>query len=728
MSQPSAAVATAGGGNNDRTTLSDLLADDVRDYFLREAPALVASAPMTAAPATSRRNVYESEARQRRRRRRRRILLGGSSKDAKQLSTSTSQIMSLSSSCSEDGDSAGDSVSGEHDIIRWRKKRMESYKSYQHNYGDYGCRREKQMRGQNTAERPENATYQNIPDASSRSFQNYTLRQQQQDRQTQQSHRPHVSSFGSGSFTSHKQNNSFGSGSGSGSGISSSYHRTGKSSKRTDLTTADAEFLHRYAVERERASSRINNLSPYSIQSNPMSPSSSLYYKDPSQPPSRRPPTVTGSHRPALPSIDNDDWEEEDGIEKGLNDKARKELEKMKGTKRKKKKDDEKMAAAAALRDNSDRGSMEAYHLYQQRDAGARYRNRAMSPPQPNQRQILQNKPERDAFSPRSNVMNSKSIHERDDSMGTFVRLRRSLGDGSSFCGGDSPNDSVVSSIHHNSRPLSYLSASSRSGSSDEDESMPSTLALHRHRGEPRHLFDAPAPAIMGGISSRSGDHGYYQTQVVNNNNAIDFGNNIYSSTVGSDSGSVLSEDDEPPSSDEGFETDEEGHSESWDSSCTSSHSSSKPLIKASSSRDGRKLVRSASNNKSNDRGGENVIPSGERESLFGRSNYSSMNRMDVTRESFRFSSGDSSSSKARTKKKGDGYLPRKKMAKNHHHQHHRLGGSGWPLRLDDALEALGVKIDAFIMVVGLFISNMPSLVGSLALAWVSLGVDWFKV
>ena len=27
-----------------------------------------------------------------------------------------------------------------------------------------------------------------------------------------------------------------------------------------------------------------------------------------------------------------------------------------------------------------------------------------------------------------------------------------------------------------------------------------------------------------------------------------------------------------------------------------------------------------------------------------------------------------------------------------------------------------------------LFISNMPSLVGSLALAWASLGVDWFKV
>eukprot|EP00804_Cyclotella_cryptica_P014103 CCRYP_005559-RB/>CCRYP_005559-RB protein AED:0.29 eAED:0.29 QI:2035/1/1/1/0.8/0.66/6/1098/576 len=49
------------------------------------------------------------------------------------------------------------------------------------------------------------------------------------------------------------------------------------------------------------------------------------------------------------------------------------------------------------------------------------------------------------------------------------------------------------------------------------------------------------------------------------------------------------------------------------------------------------------------------------------------------------------------------------------------------PLRLDDAMKVIWEKILSTILVLELYISNMPSLVGSLALAWSSLGVDWFK-
>lgn len=58
-----------------------------------------------------------------------------------------------------------------------------------------------------------------------------------------------------------------------------------------------------------------------------------------------------------------------------------------------------------------------------------------------------------------------------------------------------------------------------------------------------------------------------------------------------------------------------------------------------------------------------------------------------------------------------------------------RLGGPGSiPLRLDDAIDVLREKMNAMLLRLELLISNMPSLVGSLALAWCSMGVDWFKV
>jgi hypothetical protein len=823
MSQSTAVAAPTDGGHNGRTTLSDLLADDVRDYFLREgggaavvtdhttadfAPALAASAHTTTAAADTKRNV--DGGRMRRRRRQRRCVKSdnenttsgnGNSKGTNLLSTATSQTVSSLSSCSDDDDDDDDDDGDENDSRRWRKKGLQSYKSYQQNHGDDGGGREEQLRGQDTAERRDmNAIHHIIADAASQYTQNNMPRQkkqQQQQHQHPQRHTPHVSSFESelGNFhISHRQHDSFGSGSGSGISSPSSY--MGRMSKSKYLSAADAEFLQRYAEEKERVSSRLSNLSPNSIQSNPstMSPLS-VHYKDQSPPPSRRPPTVMGSHRPALPSIDNDDWEEDDGIEKGLSDRARKERQMAKKKRRKKMENDAKVAAAASIRISSDRKSRSTFDHYQQpagvstpnissgNDVAERYEGRVMSPSQleHHRRLTLQS-----------------SNHEREDSAGTFVRLRgfspaRSMGDGSSFGGSDSANNSVVSNIYHSSRPLFYLSASSGSCSSGDGGSI-----SNHFRGDTSTSFAAAAPATTDGISSSSGGSGYYQNRTVNNCNTSDFSNfNVNTSLLGygvmnsPSSGRDESspspnnfarinninqrtsrlqdttmaygrgvqgvdylslEDEKSSSSDESHDNDEgedsegSGYAMGSGSSDSSSNSSTEfqkqPLFRRSSSKGG--LVRwnlanfdkvgSIQNNFDNPDikgGGKGIMPSSERERLVGGPNYSSMGRTDAARSQISGGGGGSSSSKVRTTTKNDRHLHHssgKRTKKKTRHQHHRLGGSGWPLRLDDAFDVLRMKMSAIFVALELLISNMPSLVGSLALAWCSLGVDWFKV
>ena len=825
MSQSPAAATLTDGGNNARTTLSDLLADDVRDYFLREGGG-------AARECADHDNVDASRTRRRRRQDGKsdyggsiRNSRNGNSKKMHQLSSATSQTRFSSSSHSDDDDDGDGGGGGDgNESRRWRKKGLQSYKSYQQNhYGD-GRVREEQLRGQDTAERRStNAIHHNIDYGAPRNPpQNMLWQKHQQQNPHQQRHRPHVSSFGygSGSFHSnHRQHDSFGSGSGSGTVSPSS--SIGRSSKNKYVSAADAEFLRRYAEEKERANSRLSYLSPNSVQSNASTASPlSVHYKDQSPPPSRRPPTVMGSHRPALPSIDNDDWEEDDSIDKGLSDRASNECEKAK-KKNPKKEEDAKMAAAAVIRS---RGTFEQ----QQQPAGvytpnicsgsdvyARHesKSRAMSPSQVNHRQP-----------PGSSKKKKNSNYEREDSTGTFIRLRglspaRSMGDVSSYGGSDTADNSVDSNIHHNSRPLSYLSASSGSGSSGEDVSMTFPEAL-RFRGETSTVFAAAAPAITDGIRSSSGDSGYYRNRVVKNYKTSDG----YSSTDGSDflgygimnlnslpSGSSESapslkhfdrintrnqpisrlrvtamtnvsggeggdclprriekesyqrfeeemEDRESSSSDESHDTDEGEGSESSDyatgsgswvssSRSSSSHTSSEdshmhPLFKPISSTGGWKLanfdlvnsLQNSFNNSDGKGGGKGTMPSSERERIYGGPNYSSMGRTDASRESSRISSGgggSSSSNKPTTTTKKYGYqqYPSGKRKKEKtRHQHHRLGGSGWPLRLDDALEVLRIKIRTFFVLMELFISNMPSLVGSLALAWVSLGVDWFKV
>lgn len=101
-----------------------------------------------------------------------------------------------------------------------------------------------------------------------------------------------------------------------------------------------------------------------------------------------------------------------------------------------------------------------------------------------------------------------------------------------------------------------------------------------------------------------------------------------------------------------------------------------------------------------------------ERDRLLGKYNGSG---------SLQYSSMNTSSAK--------GALPNGRRTVHYKTNNRRLGGPGSiPLRLDDAIEIIQGKMNTMLLRLELFISNMPSLVGSLALAWCSLGVDWFKV
>ena len=248
------------------TTLSDLLADDVRDYFLREG---VPASP----PRPSRGEGGKNSKRTRSAR---------SNKDTEtKAKNPTPQRMWRSLPPSE--------------MAQYSPLRMENFdqddaiiEEKHSNSSEQSDDAQTQQRGQNTAE---SHTRNNSNGSHSRNSSNGS-------RQLHQ-HRRHGS--GSGSFNSRGSN----------------------SSRFKRVSAADAEFLRRYAEERERTNMRIQ-ASPhlnYSPTAGNLSPPRLTITNNVSTRPchgfslSPRPPTVAGSHRPGLPSIDNDDWEEDDRIE-----------------------------------------------------------------------------------------------------------------------------------------------------------------------------------------------------------------------------------------------------------------------------------------------------------------------------------------------------------------------------------------------------------------------------
>ena len=280
------------------TTLSDLLADDVRDYFLREG----VSDSQTPTPTRTRSARYSSRKKR--------------SQNSNNLSKSAAAFVPLSStesptttssssggslrsgwtntpsstsSSSKSPSPINDGKLGNNNSIKMKSlggnnnKEKQSYQSMQQS-----TRKEEQIRGQNTAE------YHSIDDNNTNSLSN------NRPNNLQQEHRRHSS--GSGSFHSHHSRGSRGS----------------ASSRSKHVSAADAAFLRRYAEEKERTNMRMAAARP-NWKSNeiaearvPFDPIAVALDKRPyhSIIQSPRPPTVTGSHRPGLPSIDNDDWEE----------------------------------------------------------------------------------------------------------------------------------------------------------------------------------------------------------------------------------------------------------------------------------------------------------------------------------------------------------------------------------------------------------------------------------
>ena len=403
------------------------------------------------------------------------------------------------------------------------------------------------------------------------------------------------------------------------------YRHPSDTQRKQMMTPNDAEFLKRYAQEKERASrtvyksegvnisaprdcpftavdngafsningnSGINNASNRSNNGSSNNRMNKINRNTQNHRPyqklaaSSRPPAVTGSHRPQLPSIDHDDWEEDDRLER---------KEKRKERRRKRSLSNRSVGSGAS--------SSVVSHYRQMSN------------------------------------FSYGSLYNRHESMGSgsFVRVPPIQSSPGTLCYSSSsshiPKESAMisgDSNGHNKghvRPLSYLSASSESEPKSEPYSSvtpyePSPLSSGTFKTFKSH--ESTSASLYGGsILESSGSEvrrSAYRREYNDSEREYD----------GSEGSTSSSEDISESSSDSEYETVSEKHQ---------------------------------------------LLPKYKR-------NYS-------MRQSKR-----------------------------------RIS----PLRLDDALKAVWDKVWSGFVVLELYISNMPSLVGSLALAWSTLGVDWFKV
>jgi hypothetical protein len=536
------------------------------------------------------------------------------------------------------------------------------------------------------------------------------------------------------------------------------HRRQSSGSSPKHLSLADAEFLRRYAEEKERANSKItptkravNAAIPKDFvgpkqngkkiaKSNTITAMMRPYNSLAS---SSRPPTVTGSHRPGLASIDNDDWEEDDRLERRDRRKAERHARKKSGA----------SASSLGVPGHLRNGSVNSGHDRKKSSvsvgSGCHFRMRSgvssengslvmlppspqhynqlpyqtgengslvmrspsphqqhtqpsyqtgengslvMLPPSPQpqynhlpyQPGMQQNNYQHPQVPPlpgyetspgdtlcystssQSNLHQSAPFspwgaprrHSRKDSASTFVRkystdtyhnMRSSTG--SSV---DTTNDNPNNKRGH-VRPLSYLSASS--GSASKEDSI---------NGTPNFPNVAPSPPSSNGTMK----------------------------TFPSDRFSRSESD---------------GQSALFGSCILESYSSPEEKSVPFHRADGR---------------GSNIREESSVESESGSSYTSSS------------SDGESSDSTGFRNGYGNGVYSEKDGFAMHKHSYSSIPQSKKrkrkvpivPLRLDDALKVVWDKLWAGIVVMELYISNMPSLIGSLALAWGSLGVDWFKV
>ena len=381
------------------------------------------------------------------------------------------------------------------------------------------------------------------------------------------------------------------------------------------MTTNDAEFLKRYAQEKERASrivdrsegvnisapkdcpftadgndniSNVNYRAHNGIDSNKIqkvnvnAQNHRPYQKLAASP---RPPTVTGSHRPQLPSIDNDDWEEDDRLER---------KEKRRERRRKRSLGNHSVQSGSSGVSHYRQMSNFSYGSLHNRHESMGNGSFVRVPP------LQQTSPGTLCYSTHSSQVSKESAFRPADSNG------------------------------HNKghvRPLSYLSASSES----EPKSEP---------------FSSVTPYEPSPLSS-----GTFKTfKSHESTSASLYGGSILESSGSEVRHSVYRRE---------FDDSERGSHDSEGSTSSSEDTSD--------------------------------------------------------------SSSDSEYEAVSEKRQ---LLAKYRRNLSMRHSKRRVN----PLRLDDALKVIWDKVWSGFVVLELYISNMPSLVGSLALAWSTLGVDWFKV
>lgn len=440
------------------------------------------------------------------------------------------------------------------------------------------------------------------------------------------------------------------------------------SQRNSHITAQDAEFLKRYAEEKERASRIVHKAdesrdisapkdlitkdvvntsgSNSKIKTNKMRPYQTLAA-------SPRPPSVTGSHRPQLPSIDNDDWEEDDRLER----KEQRKIERRR--KRSGLSSDghvrrpssasgghlRKISGASTLSygngsnynghwrmssSNNSFGSGSFVRHYQQPLAypGVQY--------SPGETLCY-------STSSHSNLptpgMDSIPTFMRKQSDDTFVRKESDdtfAGKESAALHSSSPLGNGDNARGH-VRPLSYLSASSES----EQKSEVNSPSL------------GPSPLSSGTFKTLPSDRYSFRSKD---------SESLWGGSIILESSSPGSEKPQPYRHDYRFNRQES----SEDSSDDESYSSSSDETTDS---------------------GYNHVTFSEKDRLISKhKSYSSLPRRPYKRP---------------------------KVS---------------PLRLDDAIKVIWDRLWSAFVLLELYISNMPSLIGSLALAWSTLGVDWFKV
>jgi len=549
-----------------------------------------------------------------------------------------------------------------------------------------------------------------------------------------------------------------------GSGSGSFQSRGSVSSRGKVLSAADAEFLRRYAEEKERANLRMQAALPTWGTSRMINATAknldivdSLSIASRSRPyqslvSSSRPPTVAGSHRPGLASIGNDDWEEDDRIER----KEKRKLEKKKSREweRHRRKTSSMGGDSSVGTDPSivlhhqqyqQQMQPELYHRHQYPPNNGYYENqngsvRSMSQssaPYGNYGISPGNGSSTMCYSTSSSQ--SKPAHLRwdsfpnkggdSDSAGTFVRIE-SNGNGSIRpVQGD-----ISQKTKTHIRPLSYLSASSSDGGKSgqvnfDSENKRNNTVDSGIFGKDTSETNSSCAMTPSPQSSSMGGGGLSRFSYMSRTDG--------SSLVGSSIMESLSRGSEHfhanGSSYRNRQYERFGHHgrDDEESSDESSSGDSSDTSYTSDSYDGDNSSDTVSENASKSLEGSKS----RRGKTWERVNFRGNNKKKVLFSSqVDVESGESKENERLIDGKVSNYssvgISGWKSSRRNHKRFpkRRLGSPGTaPLRLDDAMDLLWEKIESNFLKLELFISNMPSLVGSLALAWVSLGVDWFK-